>query len=90
MVVAALAVGAAPAGNAGFERDSVARFEADDVVTDGDDLARALVAEDERFLDDVVADPTVFVVVDVRATDTDFADRDQHLVRCRLRFRTIP
>lgn len=43
-------------------------------------FAGALVAEHQRRFDDVVADAAVFVVVDVRPTETDLSHLDQYLV----------
>jgi hypothetical protein len=47
------------------------------------------VAEHERRAHDVVADPAVLVVVDIRAADADGADLDQHLARAGLGHRTL-
>ena len=43
------------------------------------------MAEDQRVVDNVVADPAVLVVVDVAAADADGGDLDQDLVRVQLR-----
>ena len=83
VVLAARAVLAATAGNARFECHTFADAALVDVLADGDDLARTLVAEDQRAVDDVVTDAAVFVVVDVGATDTDRARPDEHLVVVR-------
>jgi hypothetical protein len=80
VVVAAFAVPTAAARDARFERDPVTGFECGDVLTDLDDVAGALVTEDERLFDDVVADAAVFVVVDVGATDADVSHGDEDLV----------
>jgi hypothetical protein len=47
------------------------------------------VAENQRLLDDVRADPAFLVVMDVRSADADGADLDQHLVRARSRHRPL-
>ncbi len=50
------------------------------VLADLDDFASALVSEDERVLDDVVANTTVFVVVDVGATDAHVAHGNEYVI----------
>lgn len=80
VVLPALAVAAPPTRHAGFESDTVARSDAGDRIADFDDFPGALVTENERTLDDVLADTTVFVVVDVRPTDTDVADSHENVV----------
>jgi hypothetical protein len=84
VVRAALAVATPLAGDAGFERDTVARGEFGDRLADSDDLPGALVAEDDRALNHILPDPAVFVVVDVGPTDTDIADGNENLVGPRL------
>jgi hypothetical protein len=89
VIVAALAVGTAPAWNAGFERDAVPRFVISNVLADFDDLTGALVPEDERVFHDVVPDTTVFVVVDVGATDTHVSHGYKYLVGAGRRSGTV-
>jgi hypothetical protein len=89
VVVTALAVGTTPTRNARFERDAVAGFERGYIFTHLDDLSGALVAEDERIFDDVLPDTAVFVVVNVRSTDTDVADGHEDVVWTRRRLRTV-
>ena len=43
------------------------------------------MAQDQRVVHDVVADPAVLVVVDVTAADADGGDLHQDLVRVQLR-----
>jgi hypothetical protein len=81
VVVALLAVTASTTRGAGFESDTVSRLECRDVRTDVDDLAGALVAEDEWVLDDDVPDAAVLVVVDVGAADSHFPNGDENVVR---------
>jgi hypothetical protein len=80
VVLAAFAVVAPAAGDAGFERDAVSGFEVGHSVADRDHLARALVTQNQWLLDHVIADSAVFVVVEVRPADADFADSDEDLV----------
>jgi hypothetical protein len=80
VVVATAAVGTPTAGNAGFEGDAVADGDVGDVLPRRDDLTGALVAEDERIVDHVVANSTVFVVVDVGPTDPHVTNTYQNFV----------
>ena len=55
------------------------------VAADGGDASGELVAQDQRVVHDVVADPAVLVVMDVAAAHTDGGDLHQDLVRVQLR-----
>ena len=76
---------AAPTRHARLERDAIADVESGDGLAGLDNLAGALVTQNDRSLDDVVADPPVFVVVNVRPADADVLHADQNLVRGGLR-----
>jgi len=67
-------------GDTRFERDAVPGRQAGHRRTHLDDLPGALVSQDQRLLDDVVADPPVQEVVQVRTADTDPPHRDEHLL----------
>src|SRR5215210_2119640 len=47
------------------------------------------MAQDQRLADHVGADATVLIVVDIRATDADRLDLDEHFLRPRLRHRPL-
>jgi hypothetical protein len=84
VVLAALAVLASPTGDTRFQGHPVARLDSGDGLAHSGHLARALVTENQRILDDEVADATVFVVVDVRPTDAHLPHPDQHFVGGRF------
>jgi hypothetical protein len=63
-----------------FDGDPLADAGRVDLVADGRDATRQLVAEDHRLLDDEVADPSVAVVVHVGSADPNGGDLDEDLV----------
>jgi hypothetical protein len=71
---------APPAGNPGFECDPLTDRAVARVAPDGDDHAGTLVPEDQRRVDDEVADPPVFVIVHVGAAHSDGPDFYENLV----------
>src|SRR4051794_6869281 len=72
---------AAGVGDARLHADPVARFELGHGRADLDHLARRLVAEDHRLLDDERPDGTVRVVVHVAAAHPDGPQRHPHVAR---------
>jgi hypothetical protein len=89
VVAAGAALAAAPARYARLERHAVADGVPARLLPERHDPAGGLVAEHERCAHDVVADPPVLVVVDVRAADADGADLDEHLARPGLGHRAL-
>lgn len=79
-----VAVRAVPAGRAGLDRHAVADLHPGDRLAHGDDLAGRFVAEDDRPVDDPVADAPDAVVGGVRTADADGAHAHAHLARPRF------
>ena len=80
MVPPGEALVAVPAGCAGFDRDPVADRDVGDVSADFDDLPGGFVAEDDRSVDDEVADPADLEVGGVGAAHADGFDPDDGFV----------
>ena len=85
VVPAGFALLAGAAGPLGFDGDPLADAGGVHGASDGGDPSGEFVAEDQRVVHDVVADPAVLVVVDVAAADADGGDLHQDLVRVELR-----
>jgi len=76
-----------PADDRRVESHPVAWLDSIDRAPDRLDHARALVADGERILDDLVADPPSRIVVDVRAAQSGRRDADKDI---RLFFKRRP
>ena len=85
VVASGLALLALAAGALGFDGDALADAGRVNGASDGGDPAGEFVAEDQRVVHHVVADPAVLVVVDVAAADADGGDLHQDLVGVELR-----
>jgi hypothetical protein len=84
VVAAGAALAAAPAGHAGLQRNAIADRVLCHLGSHGADPTRRLVAEDQRRAHHELADPPVFVVVDVGAADAYRGDLHDDLVRAGL------
>jgi len=83
VVTAGKALRAVPTRSAGLDGNSVARFDVRDLGSDGFDLTRNLMSEDERAGDNVVADATNFEVRGVRTAYSDRFDANHGLSGAR-------
>ena len=84
VVPSGFALLALAAGPLGFDGDPLADAGGVNGASDGGDAAGEFVAEDQRVVHDVIADPAVLVVVDVAAADAHGGDLHQNLVGVKL------
>src|SRR4051812_26914157 len=80
VVAPPLAVLAVPTRDAWLDGNSLADARPRHRGTNGDDLPRRLMAQNQWLIDDITPDAAVLVVVHVRAAYADGADADQDLV----------
>jgi hypothetical protein len=87
VIAAGLALFAGAAGALGFDGDAVADAGGVNGASDGGDPAGEFVAQDQWVVNHVVADPAMFVVVNVAAADADCGHLHQDLIGVELRNR---
>ena len=82
-------VAALAARDVALGADDLAGVDGGDTLTELDDLADELVADDQRGMDGVLGPLVPAVDVQVGAADPCTEDADQHLTRARLRLRYV-
>ena len=82
-------LGATQVRHAGFDGNALSDRPPGDVFTHRLDHTRGLVAKNDGLLDDETSDPSMLVVVGVRAADADRIDSNQDLVWARARMTAL-